>query len=92
MVAITKPNENGETKIVISHYICDLCGASNENCIFPEEGNWSCHDDITNIVLITHEYENWETKDFSSTIFDLCPTCYKEKLVPWMNEQKKNTV
>lgn len=67
---------------------CDLCGLETK-----QERNWGTEDDYDNTIDNTCvKYETGHTDQgyggYTKTKnFDICPKCFKEKLVPWFESQ-----
>lgn len=71
-------------KQVLTHRTCDICGSESY-----DGSNWSDKtfgvEEITILRKTGESYPDCGTMtDWS---FDLCPSCWTEKLVPWMKEQ-----
>lgn len=70
---------------------CDLCGTAGKT-----EDRWSgSHYDVdeTEISVVVKQKEGFSCPDGGSgTEFDIdiCPTCFKEKLVPFLQDQGAN--
>jgi len=71
---------------------CDLCGCWAENNLWVEyKDSWVNPENSHEVVDVSismstrprysveGRYEDWE--------FDICPTCFNQKLVPWMMSQ-----
>jgi ribosomal protein S27E len=73
---------------------CDLCGRLLQN---PEGGtdhfvqpNWSKADwGVDEVVIKRTHGESYPEEAFVEVdCIDLCPTCFTEKLIPWLESQK----
>jgi len=66
---------------------CDLCGA------IAEKGDWESSSYAINDVTVevtVHQKEGSSYPDGGSGteyIIDLCPDCFKNRLVPWLKSQ-----
>lgn len=70
---------------VVGHK-CDLCGKE----IIGDGWNPKDDSDIsdTKVWMINGtEYLDPDTGYSEETIFDICPQCFKKKLVPWLKSQ-----
>jgi hypothetical protein len=66
---------------------CDLCSAVGEGAEW-ERGAWKVND-IT-IEMTVHQREGQNYHDGGSGTeytIDLCPDCFKNRLIPWLREQ-----
>lgn len=72
-----------KTMQVLDHVKCELC-----NAISSRE-NWSPRQyEVTEPDITLREGTNYpEGGDIKTTILDICPTCFKEKLIPWFQSQ-----
>ena len=71
--------------VVVDDYIqCELCGAKSS-----EGKNWANMSFDFEIVKIQHtEGTSFpEGGNKTKTCVDLCPACFKNKLLPWLKEQ-----
>jgi hypothetical protein len=74
-----------EQKTVLDYITCDLCGKKNN-----KYNDWSVNPYKTNKTRIHHEYgDNYPEGGGDMAIFsaDICPDCFQNKLVPWLQEQ-----
>jgi hypothetical protein len=79
---ITRPAREEERVIGL---ICDLCGAKSETA-----NDWRDPPFGVNDVQICHFIGTHYPEDGYSAegkIFDLCPDCFENKLVPWLESQ-----
>lgn len=61
--------------------VCDLCDARS-----PSSRSWQKGDYETETVTIIHERRmNYSEGDGTNLEFDLCPSCFQQKLLPWLN-------
>jgi len=77
------------TEKIIVKRICDLCGKEGKHSwdggIF-EESNTAIKASIRH-----KEGRNYPDSGFGDEIdIDLCPNCFRNKLVPWLQEQGAN--
>lgn len=72
------------TRKVRDHLVCDLCGTAS-----AAGGYW--HGDAqTNDTTVCMEVGNSYGPgggDKKTTEFDICPTCFSTKLMPWLESQ-----
>ena len=60
---------------------CDLCGAT---C----PGEWGKGFQVARTEIKMREGEAYpEYQELEDTEVDICPTCFKEKLLPWLKSQ-----
>lgn len=66
--------------------VCDFCGAETDNpgCWPPDAGCY-CVNEVT-IRLKTGE-AYIETRRGKTLTVDMCPKCFREKLIPWFESQ-----
>lgn len=67
-------------RIVQTRIICDICGVSNEG---DEWGSGEFDVAETEVICRTGEAYP-ETGNGEQYELDICPKCFKEKLVPWV--------
>lgn len=74
-----------ETRQALDHIRCDLCAEETH-----EPNNWfHKHNFGRNKVTVKLEqgYKWPDSIDITKTIFDICPKCFRDKLVPWFKSQ-----
>lgn len=70
----------------VTHKVCDICGEKGKN-------NWNGADynvNETEINVTIKQKEGFECSDGGSGTeydIDLCPKCFKNKLIPWLRSQ-----
>lgn len=73
-------------KEFVSERTCDLCGAKQKR---PDADEWG--DSSYDVSEVTIEYRSGssypEGGSGTEQRFDVCPKCFKEKLVAWMESQ-----
>lgn len=73
------------TITVVAKRTCDLCGVESRS------GNdWIDRSFQTRETTLTYQHGDDVYLDYSDLVeesFDICPLCWKEKLVPWMASQ-----
>ncbi len=72
--------------------ICDICGKeSGENEEWPDDSGdemGGCTYIKTRVKLVRTWSPGWNDPDHHmATRFDLCPACFKNKLMPWLAGQ-----
>ena len=74
---------------IIDSLICDLCGVKAEK---PESKQWTGGTfTVSETTISLREGEIYPEGDFvDCTVVDICPECFKHKLLPWVRSQKKN--
>ncbi len=79
---IAVPAKPATEKTVECGLRCDLCGDESKS-------SWQSDSyDATEVeVLLTEGSRSPEGGDGTRTGFDICPTCFKEQLVPWMESR-----
>lgn len=72
---------------------CDLCGALSKNEI-THDWSGACYEINETEVTVTIKHkkgENYpEGGSGTECEVDLCPNCFKNKLIPWLNSQGAN--
>jgi hypothetical protein len=78
------------THKVIDKTVCDICKRETKGSEW-EESTW--HNDETDITVeLSYEHRTSYGCDCcggqsEKIIVDLCPTCFKDKLLPWLRSQ-----
>lgn len=69
---------------VVDHLICDLCGKKSGADDWATRGY-----NVSETTVEMNRGVNYGTDggDSKTTSFDICPTCFETKLVPWMASQ-----
>jgi len=71
---------------------CDLCGAEAEGETF-DGSIWSAEEIEVEVRVHMTEGEAFPGDyDIKACRIDLCPTCFKEKLIPFINENGVNKI
>jgi hypothetical protein len=69
-------------RTVTDHYTCDLCGKSTR-----DTDNWCgdayAADEVCVSMRIGTNYPEGGSSE--ETIFDICPDCFKQKLMPFLH-------
>lgn len=80
---ITIPAKEEE---VLDAVFCDLCGSQKlSRRLWP---NGLVHNNIYNTTVQMEDgYTTHDSGEHLVTSFDICCTCFKEKLMPWAIEQ-----
>lgn len=74
------------TRTVTVAYICDLCG--DESPTKWEDGNW----DTLDINVSMKTGESYPESGSGETIeYDVCPSCFKSKIIPFMESHGAKT-
>lgn len=71
------------TEQVLNYVKCELCGAQSRN------ENWSPGQyEVTDPDVTLEEGTHYpEGRSTTTIILDICPKCFKEKLIPWFISQ-----
>jgi len=75
------------TRTTLKQITCDLCGRE------AKKGHWdssiySVNETDIEVTIKQKEGDTYpESGSGTEIIVDLCPTCFKERLVPWLNSQ-----
>jgi hypothetical protein len=71
------------TDQVLDYVKCELCDAKSHN------KNWSpAQYDVTDPTVTFEEGTHYpEGGSTTTTVLDICPKCFKEKLIPWFVSQ-----
>jgi hypothetical protein len=83
--------ETIKQKLVLDHVVCDLCGCTTLDAgVWDKprapQGEW--HENEATVKL--QQGCGWPNNDggeYKHTTFDICPTCFVTKLVPWLESQ-----
>lgn len=71
---------------VESHVECDLCG--KEGTYGWEDSNYEVADSIVSVEVRCKEGDAYpDIGDGIEWKYDICPKCFKEKLIPWFESQ-----
>ena len=83
----TESKEMVESRQVVTEFYCDLCGKRPP--IRGRSGWETKPDEIveTRIYYETGKAYGMDGADMSVIVFDICPGCFLEKLIPWMKSQ-----
>jgi hypothetical protein len=78
------PARAARTVLEEHELLCDLCGSKTD-----VRSPWvKDRFDAVEVEVRLREGESYpEGGHGSETIIDLCPTCFKEKLIPWVQDQ-----
>jgi hypothetical protein len=86
-MSISKKKEtvSREQEVIIER-TCDLCGVT---CRQPDRGNWGKKNYDEDEVAVTMKTgTNYpDGGNAEEVAFDLCPSCFRSKLVPWLESQ-----
>ena len=65
---------------------CDICGKTSPQEIDDHRGSWSTDPyDVSNIVMRHRKGESYPEETYvTDSTFDVCPTCWKKHIVPFM--------
>jgi hypothetical protein len=68
----------------LDHILCELCGKKSNS-----SGDWGTSSYDVNEVDVSHRDGSSYPDGGNSTscILDICPDCFKTKLVPWFEQQ-----
>ena len=68
--------------------ICDICGHTVKSI----ENNWAggLYEDCRTEVTFQEGHSYPEAITGKKLEFDICPTCFKDKLIPWIQSQNPN--
>ncbi len=81
------PPQPERTKKQLSHTSCDICNTPSK---YPD-----CWTDggFVGVLLPAREPEDGthfpEDRDTETTELEICPTCFKERLIPWVKKLNK---
>ncbi len=81
----TKMVERPATTEEVTDFIsCDFCGRKT-----GPDGEWAKDygDFDRTTITIERGYNHGDSGDSETKGVDICPTCFRKKLVPWMREQ-----
>ncbi len=67
---------------------CDLCGVEAQSESWEAESCYNINETEIRIEIRQKEGSNYPDSGMGTTYeIDLCPVCFKEKLVPWLRSQ-----
>lgn len=78
------------TRTVQVSRTCDLCGVDAKNILW---GDFSCDFDETEVRVSVKQKEGTQYPEGGSGTeceIDICPKCFKDRLVPWLISQGAN--
>ncbi len=75
------------TEEIFDKLTCDVCGAESK-----WDENWSTkeHEKVTTKILLEEESSFPQGGHSSQVEYHICPTCFKEHLVKWIESHRKN--
>jgi hypothetical protein len=74
-----------EKKLVLRK--CDLCGRESKYADWST-GNYEVDETEIAITIVHKKGESYPEASFGKTMdIDLCPVCFKDKLIPWLKEE-----
>ena len=81
-----------KTTTVVVAVVCDLCGAETKDRYNWGGGSWQRDETTVEMktrAVIEHNTGDSYPEGGSGTVYrvDICPTCFHEKLVPWLRGQ-----
>ena len=80
-----------EVKESKTEVFCDICGKQSKNESFWDESRWWSERTEVKVSIKQQQGQNYpEGGAGTEIIVDLCPQCFKEKLIPWLNSQGAN--
>jgi hypothetical protein len=73
-----------KTSTYTTHLVCDLCGAKSH-----DDRNWTSEMyEFDQVVIEAKKGERYpDNGNHATTTVDLCPTCFRDKLLPWLASQ-----
>lgn len=81
-----KTFEETVTRQVCTKVVCDLCGAEGRELGNEVQWEKTTYDAAT--TIFAESGARWpDSAQVETTRFDVCPNCFKTKLVPWMKSQ-----
>lgn len=89
METITIPPKPSETKKIVSHILCDLCGTVGHPG-YSGEVEWDRNkagDQTETAVVCKAGYASCDGGHWNTVSFHICPGCFRDKLVPWLESQ-----
>lgn len=72
-----------ETRTVLDMMVCDLCGKSTKNRTW-KEGEFDIQEVDVSMCIGRAYPDNGQSE---TTTFDICPGCFRDKLIPWFKSQ-----
>lgn len=90
MKSVTVPATEAHTKDVVDYVSCDLCHRQSKTGDYRfGETDWNPENYHHDKVAV-HREEGCNYPEIGNstyTIFDICPDCFLNKLLPWLQEQ-----
>ena len=86
---ISIPPKPPETKEIVSHILCDLCGIVGHPG-YSGEVEWGRDaegDERETAVILKSGYAGGDGGHWNTASFHICPTCFRDRLVPWLESQ-----
>lgn len=86
---VTTPPKPAVTVEKVTHCLCDLCGVKGEPS-YDGEVEWENkidHDEVKTWVALAKGYSYPDGGSWERLTFHICPTCFRDKLVPWVEGQ-----
>ena len=76
-------------RTIIDTVTCDLCGTTTADSGWGEHRERNSYGAITNDVEVKwrHSYGYSDGGGGTEYVFDICPKCFKERLIPWVVSQ-----
>lgn len=81
-----------ETRKVLVKRTCDICGCEAiDHSRWATESSWQSNETTLRIAVHQTEGTNYPEGGWGKEfIVDMCPQCFKDKLIPWINSQGGN--
>jgi hypothetical protein len=79
-----------EVKYTKEQIFCDLCGIESAGYDWYNAA-WEINETTIYIKIEQREGENYPEGSYGTKlVIDLCPECFKNKLITWLNSQGAN--
>lgn len=82
-----EPRTETTTRQVLVGRTCDLCGRQSKTQDW-EAGRWDINETEVAVTITQKEGVSFPDSTYGTQYeIDLCPDCFKDRLVPWLRSQ-----
>jgi len=77
-----------ETREYVVKRSCDICNLVSDSADWPCTSNYAINETEISITIRHKDGSNYpDGGNGTETQIDLCPKCFKDKLIPWLQSQ-----